>query len=145
MQADDGIETCIWCAGSEISCVYGPYNRYGHHCPSRCYGMLTKRCPEPLEDDMRVCLWCERWYGQHWSHCPFRNYCYEEEADDHREFHFWYDERGILCWRRRDFLWMIPRLLAWSRRAIARIEAEYAPDGPRGRQIIQEWSALSNE
>ena len=30
----------------------------------------------------------------------------------------------------------------WSRRAVARVEAEYAPDGPRGQQIIQEWSAM---
>ena len=35
-----------------------------------------------------------------------------------------------------------PRLLAWSRRAIARVEREYAPEGPRGREIIEGWEAF---
>jgi hypothetical protein len=40
---------------------------------------------------------------------------------------------------------LAPMPLSWSRRATARVEASYAPDRPRGRQIIQEWSAISNE
>lgn len=55
------------------------------------------------------------------------------------KFHVWVDEDGELCWRKRDFLWVVPRLLSWSRRATVIIEAEYAPGGPKGRQIIQEW------
>jgi len=50
-------------------------------------------------------------------------------------------ERGLSV-RKRDFLWMVPRLLAWARRAIARVEREYAPDGPRGREVIEGWDAL---
>ena len=47
-----------------------------------------------------------------------------------------------VCVRKRDFLWIVPRLLAWSRRAIARVEREYAPEGPRGREIIEGWDAF---
>lgn len=50
-------------------------------------------------------------------------------------------DRG-LCVRKRDFLWVVPRLLAWARRAIARVEREYAPNGVRGREIIEAWDVL---
>ena len=48
-------------------------------------------------------------------------------------------DRG-LCVRKRDFLWVVPRLLAWARRA--RVEREYAADGPRGREVIEGWDVL---
>ena len=94
-----------------------------------------------VSDGVELCGWCG-WCAElpecHVEHAAF---CPEARG----KFHVWVDDGGELCWRRRDFLWMIPRLLSWSRRAVARIETEYAPDGPRGREIIQEWSALSNQ
>ena len=81
------------------------------------------------------CGWCDEYFDSHVQQMPF---CPTVRT----QFHVWVDDDGELCWRRRDFLWMIPRLLAWSRRAIARVEREYAPDGPRARHIIEEWSVL---
>ena len=57
------------------------------------------------------------------------------------QYEVWVGEDG-LCVRKRDFLWVVPRLLAWSRRACARVEREYAPEGPRGREVIEAWGAL---
>ena len=57
------------------------------------------------------------------------------------QYEVWMGEDGV-CVRKRDFLWIVPRLLAWSRRAIARVEREYAPEGPRGREIIEGWEAF---
>ena len=55
-------------------------------------------------------------------------------------YEVWLDEDGELCARKRDYRWVVPRLLAWSRRA--RVEREYAPDGPRGREVIEGWDVL---
>ena len=58
------------------------------------------------------------------------------------KYEVWVDEDGELCMRKRDFLWVVPRLLAWARRAVERVEREYAPDGPRGREVIEGWDAM---
>ena len=71
------------------------------------------------------CGWCAEYPACHVEHSPF---CPEVRA----KYHVWVDEDGELCWRKRDFLWVVPRLLSWSRRATVRIEAEYAPDGGYG-------------
>ena len=34
-------------------------------------------------------------------------------------------------------------LLRWSQRAVAKVEAEYAPDGPRGKRIILDWPPIA--
>ena len=54
-------------------------------------------------------------------------------------YEVWMDDDGEVRVRKRDLLWVVPRLLAWSRRACARVEREYAPDGVRGREIIEAW------
>ena len=57
-------------------------------------------------------------------------------------YEVWMDDDGEVRVRKRDLLWVVPRLLAWSRRACARVEREYAPDGVRGREVIEAWDAL---
>ena len=57
-------------------------------------------------------------------------------------YEVWVDDDGELCARKRDYLWVVPRLLAWARRACARVEREYAADGPRGREVIEGWDVL---
>ena len=87
-------------------------------------------------DGLVTCLWCG-WCPSdgHVQHSPF---CPSVRAT----FHIWVDDDGELRWRRRDFLWIVPRLLSWCRRATERVQMSYALDGRIGRQIIQEWSWL---
>ena len=59
--------------------------------------------------------------------------CYAEN-----EFYDWLSLCNRQKWYTVSFLLL--GFKRWSRRALDRVEAEYAPDGPRGRQIIQEWS-----
>ena len=80
------------------------------------------------------CGWCAEYPESHVEHSPF---CPDVRAN----YHVWVED-GEVCARKRDFLWVIPRLLAWARRACARVEREYAPDGVRGREIIEGWGAL---
>jgi hypothetical protein len=91
-------------------------------------------------DDEHFCAWCG-WTPEfpdcHVQHSPF---CPSVRA----QYDIWVDEDGEMRWRRRrDFLWVIPRLLAWSRRAVMRVEQAYAPTGVLGQEIINEWSSLS--
>ena len=68
------------------------------------------------------CLWCGWcWYADvcHVEHSPF---CPTVRAN----FHVWVDEDGELCSRKRDILWIVPRLISWSRCATARVEASYS-------------------
>ena len=50
---------------------------------------------------------------------------------------------GGLAWRKRDFLWVIPRLMAWKLRAVRRVEAEYAVGGPRGQRCVAEFATFA--
>ena len=47
--------------------------------------------------------------------CPYIEHKYRMAIDD-----------GEVTWCKRDFLWVVPRLLAWKARAVERVEAEYA-------------------
>ena len=55
------------------------------------------------------------------------------------KYETWLDDDGETCWRRRDFLWVIPKLVAWKNRAIERVQREYAIDGPRGQRCLAEF------
>ena len=80
------------------------------------------------------CGWCPEYPDCHVQHspgCPEVRAKFEVSVED-----------GELCWRKRDFLWLAVKLAAWRKRAIARVEASYAPDGPRGKEIIDEWATL---
>ena len=80
------------------------------------------------------CGWCPEYPDCHVQHslgCPEVRAKFEVSVED-----------GELCWRKRDFLWLAVKLAAWRKRAIARVEASYAPDGPRGKEIIEEWATL---
>ena len=81
------------------------------------------------------CGWCYEFPDSHVMHCPF---C----PDVRSRYEVWVDDDGELCARKRDYRWVVPRLLAWARRACARVEREYAPDGPRGREVIEGWDVL---
>ena len=60
--------------------------------------------------------------------CPYIEHKYRMAIDD-----------GEVTWCKRDFLWVVPRLLAWKARAVERVEAEYAVHGPRGRGCLAEF------
>ena len=60
--------------------------------------------------------------------CPYIQHKYRMDVDD-----------GEVSWRKRDFLWVVPRLVAWKARAVARVEAEYAIGGARGRRCIDDF------
>lgn len=97
--------------------------------------LLAKQFVMSSNDGCPYCGWSEEYPECHVHLAPF---CPTVRA----EYQVWVDDDGELCSRKRDFLWMLPRLLSWSRRAVARVEAEYAPHGPRGRLIIDEWGSL---
>ena len=63
-----------------------------------------------------------------WRGCRYINSRYETWIED-----------GEICWRKRDFLWVIPKLLAWKNRAVATVEREYAIDGRRGQRCLAEF------
>jgi hypothetical protein len=80
-----------------------------------------------------ACGWCPEYPESHlecamYNPCPYIKHKYE----------VWNDE-GELAWRKRDFLWVLPRLMAWKMRAVKRVEAEYAIDGPRGERCKAEF------
>ena len=80
-----------------------------------------------------ACGWCAEYPKSHlecamYSPCPYIKHKYQ----------LWNDE-GELAWRKRDFLWVVPRLMAWKMRAVRRVEAEYALDGPRGKRCKGEF------
>ena len=87
-----------------------------------------------------ACGWCpfrvpyresER-HIEHGRDCPYIKHKYQ----------LWNDE-GELAWRKRNFLWVVPRLMAWKMRAVRRVEAEYAIDGPRGQRCVAEFAAFA--
>ena len=80
-----------------------------------------------------ACGWCAEYPKSHlecamYSPCPYIKHKYQ----------LWNDE-GELAWRKRDFLWVVPRLMAWKMRAVRRVEAEDALDGPRGKRCKGEF------
>jgi len=109
-----------------------------HQCDARAWGPNATRMwlPGPYSEECAHCGWFPEFPSSHVEHgflvlhetCPTVRPQYE----------VWVGEDGV-CVRKRDLLWVVPRLLAWSRRACARVEREYAPDGVRGREIIDAW------
>jgi len=72
----------------------------------------------------------------------------ELEAEEHTEWLIEEWGRKRVEQRMCKFQTLAVMLLGfkrWSRRVVARVEAEYAADGPRGQQIIQEWSAMNSQ
>ena len=81
--------------------------------------------------------WCPEYPESHLS-CAMYNPCPYIK----HKYQLWNDE-GELAWRKRDFLWVVPRLMAWKMRAVRRVEAEYAIDGPRGQRCVAEFAAFA--
>ena len=105
------------------------------------YDACLQQHLDPYADDTSygcpACGWCPEYPESHlecskYSPCPYIKHRYQ----------VWYDE-GELAWRKRDFLWVVPRLMAWKMRAVRRVEAEYAIDGPRGQRSVAEFAAFA--
>ena len=87
-----------------------------------------------------ACDWCPekgftkpRSHAMHsaalpWYTCPYIKHKYQ----------LWNNDGEPVC-RKRDFLWVVPRLMAWKMRAVKRVESEYALDGPRGKRCKGEF------
>jgi len=133
------MDTAEWCrpraivnARSAVACFFPTWGTTTH-----------MWLPGPYSDEWKCahCGWFPELPSSHVGHgfIDARLRGYEKCPTLSSGYEVWMDEDRGLCVRKRDLLWVVPRLLAWSRRACARVQREYAPDGVRGREIIDAW------